>query len=348
MFIQKVTRLIAICALSHLGLAHSQDSQISVMLGQTTQIPLNIKVANDTTRCNLEISIPGQNKFEREVSAPDFQTLLDFTPPNEGVFVIEWKGRLKRRGLNSVLGCDASGKVVVSAKPGTDQIAAKWNDYFSKIKPEGAECVKTGMELSQLYFESSDPNAKLTLPTDQVLRPIYDKCDAFMRAKQPQQNFACTLSGGIRSFCDSVYAERRSDGQLTRISRIEAIKLQLAGREWALGNVETADAKTNRVRLEEEARNRQAADSAAKQKQEEEQKAKQAADAAGAAAAAAAARKRQEEAKARPSPSQEANRTSAPSTQPKQEQPKAEPAPPPPPKQEPAKPKPTVKSTTDL
>ena len=348
MFIQKVTRLIAICALSHLGLAHSQDSQISVMLGQTTQIPLNIKVANDTTRCNLEISIPGQNKFEREVSAPDFQTLLDFTPPNEGVFVIEWKGRLKRRGLNSVLGCDASGKVVVSAKPGTDQIAAKWNDYFSKIKPEGAECVKTGMDLSQLYFESSDPNAKLTLPTDQVLRPIYDKCDAFMRAKQPQQNFACTLSGGIRSFCDSVYAERKSDGQLTRISRIEAIKLQLAGREWALGNVETADAKTNRVRLEEEARNRQAADSAAKQKQEEEQKAKQATDAAGAAAAAAAARKRQEEAKARPSPSQEANRTSAPSTQPKQEQPKAEPAPPPPPKQEPAKPKPTVKSTTDL
>jgi pyruvate/2-oxoglutarate dehydrogenase complex dihydrolipoamide acyltransferase (E2) component len=263
------------------------------------------------------------------------------------VFVIEWKGRLKRRGLNSVLGCDASGKVVVSAKPGSDQIAAKWNDYFSKIKPEGAECVKTGMELSQLYFESSDPNAKLTLPTDQVLRPIYDKCDAFMRAKQPQQNFACTLSGGIRSFCDSVYAERRSDGQLTRISRVEAIKLQLAGREWALGNVETADAKTNRVRLEEEARNRQAADSAAKQKQEEEQKAKQAADA---AVAAAAARKRQEEAKTRPSPSQEANRTSAPSTQPKQEQPKAEPAPPPPPppKQEPAKPKPTVKSTTDL
>jgi pyruvate/2-oxoglutarate dehydrogenase complex dihydrolipoamide acyltransferase (E2) component len=203
------------------------------------------------------------------------------------------------------------------------------------------------MELSQLYFESSDPNAKLTLPTDQVLRPIYDKCDAFMRAKQPQQNFACTLSGGIRSFCDSVYAERRSDGQFTRISRVEAIKLQLAGREWALGNVETADAKTNRVRLEEEARNRQAADSAAKQKQEEEQKAKQAADA---AVAAAAARKRQEEAKTRPSPSQEANRTSAPSTQPKQEQPKAEPAPPPPPppKQEPAKPKPTVKSTTDL
>ena len=320
MFIQKVTRLIAICALSYFGLAYSQDSQISVMLGQPTQIPLKIKVANDTTRCNLEISIPGQNKFEREVSAPDFQTLLDFTAPNEGEFVIEWKGRLKKRGLNSVMGCEGSGKVLVSAKPGNDQIAAKWNDYFSKIKLEQTECLKTGMELSQLYFESTDPNAKLTSPTDQVLRPIYDKCDAFLRAKQPQQNFSCTLSGGITSLCDSVYAERRSDGKLTRISRIEALKLHLAGREWALGNVETADAKTNRVRLEEEAKNRHEAD------------------------AAASARKRQEEAKPKPTPKQEPNRSSAPNTQPKQEPAKAEA----PPKQEPAKPKPTVKSTTDL
>jgi hypothetical protein len=178
------------------------------------------------------------------------------------------------------------------------------------------------------------------------MRPIYDKCDAFMRAKQPQQNFACTLSGGIRSFCDNVYAERRSDGQLSRISRTDAIKLHFAGREWALGNVETADAKTNRVRVEEEARNRQVAESAAKQKQEEEQKAKQAADTA-AAATAAAARKRQEEAKAKQA-------TSSANTPPKAEPsraetpPKQEAPPPPPPKQEPAKPKPTVKSSTDL
>jgi hypothetical protein len=344
----KLLQVLVICALSQLGLAQAQDTQISVMLGQPTQIPLKIKVANDTTRCNLEVAIPGQNKFEREVSAPDFQTILDFTAPNEGIFVIEWKGRLKKRGLNSVLGCDGSGKIVVTAKPGSDQIAAKWNDYFSKIKPEGAECVKTGMELSQLYFESSDPNARLTLPTDQVMRPIYDKCDAFMRAKQPQQNFACTLSGGIRSYCDNVYAERRSDGQLTRISRIDAIKLHFAGRDWSLGNVETSDAKSNRLRLEEDAKNRQAAEVAAKVKQEEEQKAKQAAE--------AAAKKRQEEAKPKPTPSQETNRSSAPSTQPKQEPAKAEAPPkqeppkaePPPPKQEPAKPKPTAKSTTDL
>lgn len=344
----KFVQVLVICFLSQLGLAQAQDTQISVLLGQPTQIPLKIKVSNDTSRCNLEIAIPGQNKFEREVSAPDFQTILDFTAPNEGAFVIEWKGKLKKRGLNSVLGCDGSGKIMVTAKPGADQISAKWNEYFSKIKPEGAECVKIGMELSQLYFESSDPNAKLTMPTDQAMRPIYDKCDAFMRAKQPQQNFACTLSGGIRSFCDNVYAERRSDGQLSRISRTDAIKLQFAGRDWTLGNVETADAKTNRVRLEEEARNRQAAESAARLKQEEEQKAKQAADTAAAAAAAAAARKRQEEAKAKQAtstantpPKAEPSRAEAP---PKQEAP----PPPPPPKQEPAKPKPTVKSTTDL
>ena len=255
MSIKKIGCLIAVSAFCHLGTAHSQDSQVSALIGQPIQIPLKIKVGNETTRCNLEIAVPGQNKFEREVSTPDFQTIIDFTAPNEGTFVIEWKGRLKKRGLNSVFGCDGSGKITVSAKPGAEQITAKWNEYFSKIKPEAAECVKTGMELNQVFFESSDPTAKLSLPTDQVMRPIYDKCDAFARAKQPQQNFACTLAGGIRSFCDNVYAERRSDGQLTRISRTEAIKLHFASREWTLGNVETAEAKSNRARLEEEAKN---------------------------------------------------------------------------------------------
>lgn len=337
----KFVQVLVIFFLSQLGLAKAQETQISVLLGQPTQIPLKIKVSNDTTRCNLEIAIPGQNKFEREVSAPDFQTILDFTAPNEGAFVIEWKGKLKKRGLNSVFGCDSSGKIMVTAKPGADQISAKWNEYFSKIKPDGAECVKTGMELSQLYFESSDPNAKLTMPTDQAMRPIYDKCDAFMRAKQPQQNFACTLSGGIRSFCDNVYAERRPDGMLTRISRTDAIKLHFAGREWTLGNIETADARTNRVRLEEDAKNRQAAEAAARLKQEEEQKAKQAAD-----TAAAAARKRQEEAKAKQAASSATPPKAAPSRA--EAPPKQEAPPPPPPKQEPAKPKPAVKSTTDL
>ena len=72
----KFVQIVAICVLSQLGLAQAQDTQISVLLGQPTQIPLKIKVASDTTRCNLEVAIPGQNKFEREVSAPDFQTIL--------------------------------------------------------------------------------------------------------------------------------------------------------------------------------------------------------------------------------------------------------------------------------
>ena len=342
--------MIVLAVLTFASLSFAQDSQMTVLQGQISQVPIKIKAANDSSRCNIEIAVPGQNKFEREVSAPDFQTLIDFTPPDEGVFVIEWKGRLKKRGLNSVLGCDGSGKITVTAKAGAEQVSAKWNEYFSRIKPEGAECVKTGMELSQLYFESSDPNAKLTLPTDQVMRPIYDKCDAFLRAKQPQQNFACTLNGGIKFFCDNVYAERRSDGQLTRISRVEAIKLHFAGREWTLGNVETTDAKTSRLRQEEEAKNRQAAENAARQKLEEEQKAKQAAE--------AAAKKRQEESKPKANPTQETSRPNAPSAQakpeppkpepPKPEPPKPEPPKPEPPKQEPAKPKPTAKSTTDL
>ena len=240
--------------------AQSQDLQVSLPVGVQSQVPLKIKPSADSAKCNIEISVPGQNKFEREMSAPEFETLIEFTPPNEGVFSIEWKGKLKRRGLNSVLGCDAAGKVIVAAKPGASEIAAKWNDYFAKVKPEASECVKIGLDINQITYESTDPSAKLVAPTDPIVKPVFEKCDSFLRAKQPQQNFACTISGSIKTFCDNQYAERGADGRLRAISRSDAIKLHLNGREWSLGNTETAEAKTNRLRLEEEAKNRQTAE----------------------------------------------------------------------------------------
>jgi len=194
------------------------------------------------------------------MSAPDFETLIDFTPPSEGVYSIEWKGKLKRRGLNSVSGCDAAGKVIVSAKPGASEIAAKWNDYFAKAKPEASECVKIGLDTNQIIYESTDPSAKLVSPTDPIVKPVFEKCDSFLRAKQPQQNFACTITGGIKTFCDNQYAERGADGRLKAISRADAIKLHLNGREWTLGNTETTDAKVNRLKSEDDSKKQQLAD----------------------------------------------------------------------------------------
>jgi hypothetical protein len=322
------------------SLAQTQNA----ILGQPSQIRFAIPNVTNQDKCHIEVILPNQQKIAIDVDGPQFNAEVNFTPDQIGSTTLKWDGKRKNRGLNSVNACPGSGVIQISVRGNTEFIAQQWSQYFSKVSEPIAECVKTGMGLSQVYFESSDPTAKLTLPTDQVMRPIYEKCDSFTRAKQPQQNFACTLSGGIRTFCDNVYTERRQDGQLTRISRIDAIKLHFSGRDWALGNIETADAKINRTRLEEETKNRQAAEAAAKLKLDEEQKAKQIAE--------AAAKKRQEEAKPKASPAQEANR---PSNPPKQETAKAEPLPKqepakaePPVKQEPAKPKPTAKSTTDL
>lgn len=242
--------------------AQSQEVQLELPIGVQSQVPLQIKLPSETGKCNIEISVPGQAKFEREVNAPNFQASVDFTPPGEGSFPIEWKGKLKKRGLNSVLGCDGAGKVLVTGKPSASDIAAKWSDYFSKSKTEAVECVRLGLEINQVLFESTDPAAKLVTPNDSSVKPIFEKCDSFFRARQPQQNFACTIQGGIKTFCNNLYAERGVDGRLKAISKTEAIKLHFSGKEWSLGNVETEEAKSIRLKAEEDNKNRQLADAA--------------------------------------------------------------------------------------
>ena len=268
--------------------AQSQEVQLELPVGVQSQVSLQIKLPNETGKCNIEITVPGQAKFEREVTAPNFQALVEFTPPAEGSFPIEWRGKLKKRGLNSVLGCDGAGKVMVVGKTSASDIAAKWSDYFSKSKPEAVECVRLGLEINRVLFESTDPAAKLVAPNDSSVKPIFEKCDSFFRQKQPQQNYACTIPGGIKTFCNELFAERGADGKLSAISKLEAIKLHFNGREWMLAHTETGEAKATRLKSEEDSKKQQEADAATRTaeanskrlKAEEENKKQQIADAA--------------------------------------------------------------------
>ena len=283
-------KLLSISLFSMLAIssAQSQEVQLELPVGVQSQVSLQIKLPNETGKCNIEITVPGQAKFEREVTAPNFQALVEFTPPAEGSFPIEWRGKLKKRGLNSVLGCDGAGKVMVVGKTSASDIAAKWSDYFSKSKPEAVECVRLGLEINQVLFESTDPAAKLVAPNDSSVKPIFEKCDSFFRQKQPQQNYACTIPGGIKTFCNELFAERGADGKLSAISKLEAIKLHFNGREWMLAHTETGEAKATRLKSEEDSKKQQEADAATRTaeanskrlKAEEENKKQQIADAA--------------------------------------------------------------------
>lgn len=78
--------------------------------------PITLKI--DTkymTKCNVEISIPGVGNTERVITAPNYDTVVGVTPQQEGPLTIQWKGKTKFHGFNTVNGCPGSGSAVVNA-----------------------------------------------------------------------------------------------------------------------------------------------------------------------------------------------------------------------------------------
>ena len=81
--------------------------------------PLTLKVdIKYMTKCNVEISIPGVGNVERLITAPNYETVIEITPQQEGQLTVQWKGKTKFHGFNTVNGCPGSGSVVVTAIAG--------------------------------------------------------------------------------------------------------------------------------------------------------------------------------------------------------------------------------------
>ena len=244
-------------------------------LGQPSQIRFAIPNVTNQDKCHIEVSLPNQQKIAIDVDGPQFNAEVNFTPDQIGSTTLKWEGKRKNRGLNSVSACPGSGVIQVAVNGNTDYIAQQWNQYFAKVPEPIGECVKVGMDISQLKYQIlADPNALLTGPEDQKLKPIYEKCEAFAKQNQPRKGAPCTLASqnNLRTTCDGVYAERQPDGRLKTISRTEAIQLQFEGKPWTVGVVETLDARATRLKQEEEDKAKQAANIAAQKDAEEKER----------------------------------------------------------------------------
>lgn len=227
----------------------------TAVLGQKNQIKFSIPNVINLNKCNIEVTLPNQQKVGVEVEGPQFMASLEFTPQQLGNNFIQWEGKMKFQGLNTVFLCPGSGNIQVQVNANTEQITQQWNQYFSRVSEEIGECVKVGMDLSQIKYQSlADPNAILTGPDDAKLKPIYDKCDNFAKQTQPRKAVPCTKENlnNLKTICDGVYGERQSDGQLKIINRARAIQLNFEGRQWTVDYIENAEALATRLKQEEE------------------------------------------------------------------------------------------------
>ena len=270
MKIKLIYGLFALC-ISSLATAQTQN----IVLGQQSQIRFEIPNVSGADKCHIEVSLPNQQKIGVEVGGPQFNAEVAFTPDQIGNTSIKWEGKRKNRGLNSVNACPGAGVIQISVSGNAEYITQQWNQYFAKVPEIVGECVKVGMDLLQLKYQSlADPSALLTGPEDQKLKPIYEKCDAFARQNQPRKGAPCTLASqnNLRTTCDGVYAEKQPDGRLKTISRTTAIQLQFEGKPWTVGVVESLDARTVRLKQEEEDKAKQAANIAAQKEAEEKER----------------------------------------------------------------------------
>jgi hypothetical protein len=264
-----------LASLSFIFFIHAYAQYQTATSGQPNQIKFNIPNVVNTNKCNIEVTLPNQQKVGIEVEGPQFIASVEFTPQQIGSTAIAWEGKTKVRGLASVFACPGSGVVQVQVNGNTEQVAQQWNQYFSRVPEEIRDCVKVGMDLSQLKYQSlADPNAVLTSPDDTKLKPIYEKCENFVKQNQPRKATPCTLptQNNLKTICDGVYAERQPDGRLKTISRANAIQLHFEGKPWTVGVLENADARTNRIKQDEEDKTKQAAAAAAQKEAEEKER----------------------------------------------------------------------------
>ena len=247
----------------------------TVIAGKPSQIQFNIPNVVNTNKCNIEVTLPNQQKLGVEVEGPQFIAGFEFTPQQIGNTAIAWEGKTKVRGLASVFACPGSGVIQVQVNGNTEQVAQQWNQYFSRVPEEIRDCVRVGMDLSQIKYQSlADPNAVLTSPDDAKLKPIYEKCDNFAKQNQPRKAAPCTLpsQNNLKTICDGVYAEKQPDGRLKTISRTNAVQLHFEGKPWTVGVLENTDARTTRLKQEDEDKSKQAANIAAQKEAEEKER----------------------------------------------------------------------------
>ncbi len=275
------------------------DAQpLSIGKPNSVVVKLDVK---DTSKCNIEVSTPWQDKFEVEVTPPSMEAQFEVTPREPGLLVLTWTGKTKFRGLKSVTACTGSGEVRLIAGYTSETAKPLWDKLFSTLSSEQAECVRIGLDSAKLKYSAIDPRTEVIDPTDSKAKSVFARCESFFKIKQgfidkgtwsETQLTSCTV-GGVRTMCEGAYGIPLADGKFMPLSRIDAMRYHHENRPWTLYRREPQSlrdarlAQAEQARLEEErqreakrlADEKAAADRAKQAEEERQREAKRIADA---------------------------------------------------------------------
>lgn len=222
---------------------NGQAGSPQVTVGVQSNVSLRLKLDNSVSRCNIEVNSPGIGTREFEVTGPNFELQVPVLANQAGSLPIQWRGKARVRGINTVQACPGSGNMTVFARVGddptrVDQTRAKWAALLNRLTQEQSECLRFGIAHRSLRIDSIDPAAVLTSPDSPEAKLVFAKCDAFL-ALRLRTDYECSVPNNIRARCDEQFA-RELDGRPVAIRREEAMRAHFDDQPLRVSGFETA------------------------------------------------------------------------------------------------------------
>lgn len=300
-----------------------QAGQFALQQGRTQTLSVLADVRNGLPRCHLRIEVEGQPAVLRTVQAPLYAAQVEVTPGDDAPLPVRWQGQASRDARGEVINpCPTAGHALYPVLPSLAPLRERWQAWLEARTPAMAACLRTGLPLVGVdtgLFDLADPQTSVG---DVRIRMIEAECERFVAlprawGAQDETRHACTLAGGLRTFCEGIYrlpAQGRQRG--AQISAAQALERHLAGQRFETEVREhppTRQAREQRLarekaQAEAEAAARLKAEEETRQREEAERVAREQAEAEARKAAAEARRKKAEEDKARAEEERKARR----------------------------------------
>jgi hypothetical protein len=242
-----------------LFISTSANSQ-NVVIGNPTHMRIKADSKLNTSKCSLRIEINGSGisqDMNKIVQEPEFETSVYFNAQDSAPITVEWSsGPGVWEGLSLIRGCKGQGKKEIIAGLSDNEARQQWNNYFSMYDSSTVECIKGGLNYSNIKIQSSNSDEPIVGPQVLVGSSIPSKCYEFSIkdkswGKGNQFSFKCTVNSS-NSICEGFFVQLSNEGKPKTISTADAIQLHFNGLPWTTGIRETDQGKLARIKNEEE------------------------------------------------------------------------------------------------
>jgi len=187
--------LICITLISH--------AEVLTHVGRATQLDITLENQKSDT-CNIEVAFPNGTSIQKEITRANPIAKVEFVPNQEGPQKIEWKGKLRLRGLSTTFACDGQGSLSVTALSLPEFNMAKWKDLTSSYNSTKLICLDNGLKSIK---PSNDVKDTTTIKDvnfeDQAAKNIRAVCEQYAEY-QLKKDKQCK-NNGIDTLCNEAF-----------------------------------------------------------------------------------------------------------------------------------------------